>query len=342
MKKISCSIIGCGRISRRHIDVILKSLQKKFKIISVCDIDKSKAEATGKMISVPYFNNMKEMINHQIADIACILTESGNHPSHIVYLSKYYKNIIVEKPLSLNIKGAKQAIHACKKNKCRLFVVKQNRFNPAIVQLKNAIVSKRFKKIFLVTTRVRWTRKQNYYDQAKWRGTKKLDVNVIANQASHHIDLLLWLNGEVKSVFAYSKKSLAKIEMDDTVIAILKFKNNSLGCIEATTATRPEDLEGSITVLGEGGSVEIAGFAVNKIKTWKFLNNKTSDKKILLEYNENPPNVYGYGHIKFYENIYKSINNKRISSIDGNEGMKSVILLEAINKSLDLKKEINL
>ncbi len=342
MKKLTCSIVGCGRISKRHIEVLSKKLFKKFKIISVCDTEDRKAEAVSKLISIPYFNSIKKMINYKVADIACILTESGNHPKHIIELSKYYENIVVEKPLSLNVNDAKKAISACKKNNCRLFVVKQNRYNPSIIQLKNAIVKKRFKKIFLVTTRVRWTRNQNYYDQAKWRGTKKMDGNVIANQASHHIDLLLWLNGEVKSVFAYSKKALAKIEMDDTVIAILKFKNGSLGCIEATTATRPEDLEGSISVLGEGGSVEIAGFAVNKIKTWKFIDKKITDKKILNEYNENPPNVYGYGHMKFYENIYKSINGRSIKTIDGNEGMKSVILLEAINKSLNLKKEINL
>ena len=342
MKKYTCSIYGCGRISKRHTEVLLNNLNKKYQIISVCDKNLKKAQKLGKKISVPFFDNYKDMINYQKANIICILTESGNHPKHIIELSKHYRNIIVEKPISLSVKEATEAINICKKNNSRLFVVKQNRFNQAVIQLKKAINQKRFKKIFLVTTRVRWMREQSYYDQDKWRGTKKLDGNVIANQASHHIDLLLWLNGEVKSVFAYSKKSIAKIEMEDTVIAILKFKNGSLGCIEATTAARPKDLEGSISVLGEGGTVEISGFAVNKIKTWKFLNKKSNDKNIMNKYNENPPNVYGYGHTKFYENIYKSISNSRIKTIDGIEGIKSVKLLEAINKSINKNKEIKL
>ena len=342
MRIYTCSVFGCGRISKRHAEVLSINLKNKFKIISVCDKNIQKAQILGKKLSVPFFDNFIKMHKYKQADIICILTESGNHSKHIIQLSKYYKNIIVEKPISLTVKDAEKAINICNKNKSRLFVVKQNRFNKAVIQLKKAIDEKRFKKIFLITTRVRWMRKQSYYDQDKWRGTEKLDGNVIANQASHHIDLLLWLNGNVKSVFAYSKKSLAKIEMDDTVIAILKFRNGSLGCIEATTAARPLDLEGSISVLGHKGTVEISGFAVNKIKTWKFETRNKRDTNIIIQHNENPPNVYGYGHTKFYENIYKSLKNVKIKTVDGSEGIKSVKLLEAINKSIKYKKEIEI
>ncbi len=341
MKKITCSIIGCGRISEKHSSVLIKNLSTKYDLISVCDLNFDKAKKLGSRLSIPYFNNFNQLIKFHKPNLAIILTESGNHYKDVIKISKYVKNIVVEKPLALNLKDANNMIKSCKKNKAQLFLVKQNRLNPPIQKLKIAIEEKRFKKIFLVTTRVRWKRTQQYYDQDKWRGTNKFDGSVIANQASHHIDLILWLNGLVKSVFAYSKKSLAKIETDDTVIAILKFKNGSLGCIEATTAARPADLEGSISVLGEGGSVEISGFAVNKVRTWNFSKEKIEDEKIKNS-NENPPNVYGFGHKKFYDNIYDTIIKKKGNHFDGKEGLKSIALLEAINKSLKLKKEIKI
>ena len=342
MKKIKCCLIGCGRISKKHSQVLHYELSRKFKIISVCDSKIDRAQALGLKLSVPFFNNIEEMISFQKPDVAVILTESGNHPKHVIELSKLVKNIIVEKPMALDTYSAKKVIKACKKNIVNLFVVKQNRFNLPIQKLKNALDEGRFKKVFLVTTRVRWKRTQDYYDQDKWRGTKKFDGSVIANQASHHIDLLLWLNGDVKSVFAYSKKTLAKIESEDTVIAILKFKNGSLGCIEASTAIRPENLEGSISVLGQEGSVEIGGFAVNEVKVWKFSSKRKIDSKIKKISNENPPNVYGFGHKKFYENVYKFLINPKVKTVSGEEGIKSVILLEAINKSIKLKKEVKL
>ena len=340
MKKITCSLIGCGRIALKHEHVLSFDLKNKYKIISVCDTDQSRAKKVGLKLSVPYFNNFFDLLQFQKPDLAIILTESGNHAKHVIQLSKFVKNIVVEKPLALNMFQANKMINTCKLNKVKLFLVKQNRLNPPIQHLKQAILEKRFNKIFLITTRVRWSRTQEYYNQDKWRGTIKLDGSVIANQASHHIDLILWLNGMVKSVFAYSKKSLAKIEADDTVVAILKFKNGSLGCIEATTAARPNDLEGSISVLGEKGSVEISGFAVNKIKTWEFTNKKNKDTKIKKYSDENPPNVYGFGHKKFYANIYNTLVKNKPNDFDGKEGLKSVMLLEAINKSIKLKKEI--
>ena len=342
MKKLTCAIFGCGRISVKHIEVLSKQLNSKFKIISVCDVKEERAKKNGIKLSVPYFTSINKLIEFKTPDLACVLTESGNHSNHVIKLSKHVKNIVVEKPMSLDVVSAKRMIKVCKINSTKLFVVKQNRFNKPVQYLKKAIDENRFKKIFLVTTRVRWKREQKYYDQDSWRGTRKLDGNVISNQANHHIDLMLWLNGDVDSVFAYSKKVSAKIECEDTVIAILKFKNQSLGCIEATTAARPRDLEGSISVLGDGGSVEIGGYAVNSIKVWDFKKTKKIDSNIKNFTNEKPPNVYGFGHKKFYEHTYSSIINQKTNFIDGKEGLKSVILLSAINKSIKLKKEIKL
>ena len=161
-------------------------------------------------------------------------------------------------------------IEACDKHGVKLFVVKQNRFNVPVVQLRKALDQGRFGKLIMGTVRVRWCRPQAYYDQDSWRGTWAYDGGVLTNQASHHVDLLEWMMGDVESVFAKSKHALADIEAEDTAVVILKFRNGALGVIEATTAIRPKDLEGSISILGETGSVEVGGFAVNEMKTWNF------------------------------------------------------------------------
>ena len=164
------------------------------------------------------------------------------------------------------------------------------------MKLKEAIEKNRFGKMILGTVRVRWCRDQSYYNQDSWRGTWKLDGGVLTNQASHHIDLLEWMMGEVESVFAYSSRALVDIEAEDTAVVTLKFKNGAIGVIEATTATRPKDLEGSISILGEGGTVEIGGFAVNEMKVWNFVKPEKGDKEVIDNYSVNPPNVYGFGH----------------------------------------------
>ena len=188
-------------------------------------------------------------------------------------------------------------------------------------KLKELIKERKLGKLFLSTVRVRWSRDQEYYDQDDWRGTWKLDGGVITNQASHHIDLLEWMMGGVKSVYAKSINALVKTEAEDTAVVILKFINGGLGIIEATTATRPVDLEGSLSVLGEKGTVVIGGFAVNKVITWKIrgieeINNNS--------FNENPQNVYGFGHLKFYMHVLNVLKGKEKNMLDGRSGKKVV------------------
>ena len=219
----------------------------------------------------------------------------------------------------------------------KLFIVKQNRFNLPVKKLKEAIEINKFGKLVLGTVRVRWARTQNYYNQAKWRGTWKMDGGVLTNQASHHIDLLQWLLGEVESVQAMATTRLVEIEAEDTAIVNLKFKSGALGIIEATTATRPYDLEGSISVLGQKGSVEIGGFAVNKLKTWNF---DGEVEKNLETFSQNPPNVYGFGHKEFYDDVVSSIIENNIQKIDGYEGIKSLQLINAIYASIETRNEI--
>ena len=270
------------------------------------------------------------------------LTESGTHAKNVIELAKYRKTIMVEKPMALTLEDADEMIKICMENNISLFVIKQNRFNLPVIKLKEAVDQGRFGKLFLGTIRVRWSRTQEYYSQDKWRGTWAMDGGVLTNQASHHIDLLEWIFGEVESVHAKSINALADIEAEDTAVAILKFKNNALGIIEATTAIRPTDLEGSISVLGEKGSVEIGGFAVNEIKVWNFVEKFDEDQDIIKNYSVNPPDVYGFGHKSYYDHVIDCINNGSKQLVDGIEGRKSLELINALYESIETGLEVKL
>ena len=269
-----------------------------------------------------------------------VLTPSGYHAENVVALAPYGKHIIVEKPMALKLSDADAMIEACDKNRVKLFVVKQNRFNLPVVKLREALVSGRFGKLVLGTVRVRWCRTQEYYDQDEWRGTWALDGGVIANQASHHVDLLRWMMGEPVSVFAKSSTALVDIETEDTAVVVLRFLNGALGIIEATTATRPKDIEGAISVLGETGTVEIGGFAVNKMRIWEFAKKEPADKKVLEQYSVNPPNVYGFGHREYYQHAVDCILNDSQQLVDGLEGKKTLELILAIYESIETGKEV--
>jgi predicted dehydrogenase len=275
-------------------------------------------------------------------DVAVVLTESGRHAAHVVELAKYRKHIVVEKPMALTLADADAMIEACDRAGVKLFVVKQNRFNVPVLKLRQALEAGRFGKLVLGTVRVRWCRKQSYYDQDSWRGTWALDGGVLTNQASHHIDLLEWMMGDVESVFAMSATSLVKIETEDTAVVALKFLNGALGVIEATTATRPSDLEGSISILGEGGTVEIGGFAVNQLKVWKFTHDRPEDADTIENCSVNPPNVYGFGHKAYYEHVVDCVLRGSAQLVDGLRGRKSLELISAIYESIETQQEVHM
>ena len=218
-------------------------------------------------------------------------------------------------------------------------MVQQNRFNPPILKLKEALDKGRFGKLVLGTIRVRWCREQDYYDQKSWRGTWAFDGGVLTNQASHHIDMLIWLMGEVESVIAKTATRLVNIEAEDTGLAILKFKNGALGVIEATTATRPKDLEGTISILGEKGSVEIGGFFMNELKTWNFTDPDEMDRDIWDKYAKVPAEI-AWNHTEFFKDVINSLRDDKKGLIDGLEGRKSVELINAIYESAEIGKEI--
>lgn len=337
---IKVALVGCGRIAKRHSDLLGGNKINNAKLVSVCDINESKAADIGQKFGVRYYTNMDEMMQAHEIDLVSVLTESGNHANHVINLAKYGKDIAVEKPLALKLNDVDLMLKACEEKGCKLFLIKQNRFNVPVMKLREAVVSGRFGKLILGTVRVRWARNQAYYDQDKWRGTWALDGGVITNQASHHIDMLMWMMGEVVSVFAKTSTSLVNIEAEDTAVAVLKFKNGALGIIEATTATRPKDLEGSISILGEKGSVVISGFAVNKMETWNFEDTIDGDNEVLDKFSVNPPNVYGFGHLAYYEHIIDCIINNKKPLIDGASGKKNLELITAIYQSQETGKEV--
>jgi UDP-N-acetyl-2-amino-2-deoxyglucuronate dehydrogenase len=291
---------------------------------------------------VPWFSDMHEMMARARLDVVTILTESGHHAEHVIALAPYGKHIVVEKPMALTLTSADEMIRACDRYGIRLFVVKQNRFNVPVLKLREALEAGRFGKLVLGTVRVRWCRRQDYYDQDAWRGTWALDGGVLTNQASHHIDLLEWMMGEVESVYARTTTALAHIEAEDTAVVVLKFRSGALGIIEATTAARPTDLEGSISVLGERGTVEIGGFAVNEMKVWRFEKPVADDDLVLAQYSVNPPNVYGFGHKAYYQHVVDCIRGDQPHLVDGLEGRRSLELISAIYESVETGREVHM
>ena len=336
------ALVGCGRIAKRHSELLGFNKISNAKLISVCDVVEKNAKSIGKKFGIQSFTDMHKMVEETNPDVIVVLTPSGNHANDVIALARHKKHIIVEKPMALNLDDADRMIDACDSAGIRLYVVKQNRFNLPIVKLREAIEQGRFGKLVLGTIRVRWCRDQSYYDQASWRGTINLDGGVLSNQASHHLDMLTWMMGDVEKVFGFGATQLVKIEAEDTAVSTLKFRNGGLGVIEATTATRPKDLEGSISILGEKGVVEVGGFAMNEIKNWKFKNETEEDREVISNYSVNPPNVYGFGHQAYYEHVVESILNNGPNLIDGLSGRKSIELISAIYESMETGEMTNM
>ena len=339
---LNFALIGCGRIAKRHSELLGHDQIRGARLAAVCDIVPERAERMGRQFGVPWYTDMHRLMREVGPDVAVVLTESGRHSQHVVELASYGRHIVVEKPMALTLDDADAMIRACDLNRARLFVVKQNRFNVPVVKLREALEAGRFGKLVLGTVRVRWCRTQDYYDQDPWRGTWQYDGGVLSNQASHHVDLLEWMMGDVESVYARSATALVDIEAEDTAVVVLKFRSGALGVIEATTAARPRDLEGSISVLGETGTVEIGGFAVNEMRSWQFAEPLPGDAEVMQRYSVNPPNVYGFGHQAYYEHVVDCIQNDNAQLVDGLEGRKSLELIAAIYESVETGREVQL
>ncbi|KRQ98359.1 Gfo/Idh/MocA family protein [Bradyrhizobium valentinum] len=339
---IRFGLLGCGRIAKRHSDLLGGNHIDRACLAAVCDPVRARADAVASKFGVPAHYDIDDFLARKDIDAVAVLTPSGLHPQHAIACARAGKHVVVEKPMALRLQDADDMIRACDEAGIKLFVVKQNRFNVPVVKAREALDAGRFGRLVLGTVRVRWCRDQAYYDQDGWRGTWAYDGGVLTNQASHHIDMLEWFFGDVVSAHARAVTALAKIETEDTAVATLKFRNGALGVIEATTAARPTDLEGSLSILGERGTVEIAGFAVNQIRHWRFAEELPSDRDVIERFSVNPPNVYGFGHQAYYQHVVDCLTNQRAALVDGLEGRKSLELISALYESIETGQEVAL
>lgn len=336
---MNIALIGCGRISKNHFESI-KKFPNDLNLVAVCDIVEKKAKKAGAEYGAKYYSNYEKMLEKEDIDIVSVCTPSGLHPKHGIMAAKKGINVVTEKPMGITLKSVDELIKTADDNKVKLFVVKQNRLNTTMQLLKRAILKNRFGRIYMVQSNVFWQRPQEYYDMADWRGTWEFDGGAFMNQASHYVDALYWLIGSVESVTAETATLARKIEAEDSGSAVIKFRNGAIGSINVTMLTYPKNYEGSITILGEKGTVKIGGLAVNKIEKWDF-EDYDEDDKFIEQSNYQPPNVYGYGHIPYYQNVIDTLKGKTKANTDGRSGRKSLELILGIYRSAKTGKRVN-
>ena len=336
---IKVALVGCGRISKNHFDAIRRV--DGLALGAVCDVDEQRARAAGAQEGVPWFANYAEMLKSADADLVAICTPSGLHSAQGVAAAKAGKHVLTEKPMSITLEQADALVDACDAAEVRLFVVKQNRLNPAVQLLKRAVDKGRFGRIYLANTTVRWHRPQEYYDAAPWRGTWEFDGGAFMNQASHYVDLIQWLVGPVESVVAKTATQAHRIEAEDSGVAVLKFRSGAIGVIEVNVLTYPRNWEGSITLIGEKGTAKIGGTAVNKVEHWSFAD-YDDDDKLVETAGTNPPSVYGFGHEGYYRNVLGVLAGQAQPETDGRAGRKSLELILGIYESAKTGRDVPL
>lgn len=333
------AVAGCGRISHNHFEALDRI--EGLSLSAVCDVVESRAREAGEKWNVPWFTSVDQMLAGAPSDIVTIATPSGMHPQHGVLAARAGKHVVSEKPMAISLSAADELVKACDDAGVHLFVVKQNRLNATVQLLKRALDKGRFGRLFMVNATVRWARPQEYYDQAKWRGTWEFDGGAFMNQASHYVDLVQWFMGPVESVMAKTATMARRIEAEDSGAALLKFRNGAIGVLEVTMLTFPKNLEGSITLLGERGTVKIGGTAVNRIEHWQFAD-YDDDDKLVESANTNPTSVYGFGHEPYYRNVLKVLRGQAVPETDGRAGRKSLELILGIYESAKTGREVPL
>ena len=337
--ELRVALVGCGRISQTHIEAIREV--DGVTLVAVCDTIEQRAVEAGEQNGVPSFTSYPKMLADVPSDAVAICTPSGLHPQHGILAARAGKHVICEKPMAITLAAADELVHVCEESGVHLFVVKQNRLNPSVQLVKRAVDKGRFGRLYLANTTVRWTRPQEYYDQAPWRGTWEFDGGAFMNQASHYVDLIQWLVGPVESVVAKTATLARRIETEDTGIAVLKFRSGALGVIEVTMLTYPKNLEGSLTLLGEKGTVRIGGTAVNRIEHWNFAE-PDEDDALVAEASTNPRSVYGFGHAGYYRNVLAVLRGEAAPETDGRAGRKSLELILGIYESAKTGRDVPL
>lgn len=327
---VRVAIVGCGRISRNHVEAIAKI--EGLQLAAVCDVAEARARDVGEAQRVPWYPSLDAMLGGEPFDLLAVCTPSGLHPQHGISGARAGKHVLTEKPMAISLAGADALVRACDDAGVHLFVVKQNRLNPAVQLLKRAVDKGRFGRLFVANCTVRWTRPQDYYDQAPWRGTWEFDGGAFMNQASHYVDLVQWLMGPVESVVAKTATLARRIEAEDVGAAVLRFRNGALGVMEVSMLTYPKNLEGSVTLMGERGTAKVGGTAVNRIEHWQFAD-YDDDDKLVEATATNPPTVYGFGHEAYYRNVLAVLRGEAPAETDGRAGRKSLELILGIYES---------
>ena len=324
-RTIRFAFVGCGRIAQNHFAAI-QTHASRCELVDVCDIDPVALAAAVEKTGARGHNSLSGLLEHTTADCVILTTPSGLHPAQAIEVAAAGRHVITEKPMATRWKEGCAMVEACDKAGVRLFVVKQNRRNATLQLLKRAVEQKRFGQIYSVAINVFWTRPQAYYDSAKWRGTWEFDGGAFMNQASHYIDLLDWLIGPVESVMAYTGTLARDIEVEDSGVAAIRWRSGAMGTLNVTMLTYPQNLEGSITILGEKGTVRVGGVAVNEIQHWEFADQRPEDATI-RQASYATTSVYGFGHPLYYDNVIQTLRGEAEPETDGREGLKSLELL---------------
>ena len=339
-RKVRFALAGCGRIATSHFEAIAKH-GDRCELVDVCDTDPKALAAAVSRTGGAGHADFEALLANSQADCVILATPSGLHPAQTIASARAGFHVMTEKPMATRWTDGLGMVRACDEAGVRLFVVKQNRRNRTLQLLKQAVEEGRFGRIFMVNVNVFWTRPQSYYDSADWRGTWEFDGGAFMNQASHYVDLLDWVVGPVESVMAYTGTLARNIEVEDTGVAALKWRSGAMGSINVTMLTYPKNLEGSITILGERGSVRIGGVAVNEIKLWEFDSERPIDQQV-HEASYQTTSVYGFGHPLYYDNVIAALRGEAKPETDGREGLRSLELLIAMYLSARDGKRVNL
>lgn len=330
-RKVRFALVGCGRISKNHLGA-LETHHDDAELVDVCDTDSAALQAAVAATGAIGHASLETMLKATTADAVILTTPSGLHPNQAIAVARSGRHVVSEKPMATRWSDGLRMVRECDEAGVQLFIVKQNRRNATLQLLKRAVEAGRFGRIHLVSLNVFWTRPQEYYDAAKWRGTWEFDGGALMNQASHYIDLLNWLIGPVESVQAYSATLERRIEAEDTAVASMRWRSGALGSLSVTMLTYPKNLEGSITILGENGTVRIGGVAVNEVQEWQFAEPHPDDASI-REASYQTTSVYGFGHPLYYRNVIDVLRGEAQAETDGRSGLKSLELLTAIYRS---------
>lgn len=331
-EQIRFAVLGCGRISSKHGWSISQLQSHGARIVAACDVVESRVQRFTSEYGGRAYRDYQEMLKQEDIDVVAVCLPSGLHSTIGQEVAKAGKHVLMEKPISLRLEDADALIRTCEQCNVQLCVVLQNRFNPPMQQLHKIINEDRLGKLLLTNVTVRWFRPQSYYDDG-WHGTWEMDGGAMMNQCIHHIDAMRWLLGEVDSLTAYTGTLAHNIEVEDTGIAIIKFKNGAMGVIEGSTITYPENLEGSIAIFGTRGSVKVGGTALNRRVIWKVEGEIEEEKTILSSETIDPPTVYGFSHRDQYLEFMTAIREGRSSVTNGYEARKSLEIVRAIYDS---------